>query len=72
MIENEKIRREKIIGTLFFTALFTGLLCGFWNKLELHMYGEIQSRVVDDIILIPMIYSIYLNSKHMIDKLYNK
>lgn len=60
---------EKIIGAVFATALLTSLLCGFWTKLEIHFYGEMQSRVVDDIIMIPMIYSIYLNSKHWMSKL---
>lgn len=40
------------------------LLNSLWQALEINYYGEIQHRVVDDIISIPIVLSIYLNVKH--------
>lgn len=46
------------------------LLMALWQGLELIFYGEIQHRIVDDIISLPIMYSFYLNVKHWLDDKY--
>lgn len=54
------------IEAMIQTGIITLLLCGLWEILEYRIYGEIQPRVVDDIMVllfIPFIYGTCRYSK---------
>lgn len=46
------------------TMIVFMILGTLWMLLETFFYGHPQSRIVDNIISIPVIVSIYLNVKH--------
>jgi hypothetical protein len=66
MKNNYNTKKEFVI-ILVTLGLMTLLNC-LWQVSELALYGEMQHRVVDDIISIPIMYSVYLNVRHWLDK----
>ena len=51
---------EKDMDKIFKTILLVFIFCIIWTTLEKFIYGEVQPRIVDDIImilLIPVFYS---------------
>lgn len=54
------------IKAIIQTGITVILLCGIWQMLEYIAYGEVQPRIVDDIMVlffIPFIYGICRYSK---------
>ena len=50
---------RKRVKAIIQTAIVTVILCGIWQILEYFIYGEIQYRIVDDIMMLfftPFIY----------------
>lgn len=45
------------------TAIATIMLCGIWQMLEYLIYGEIQPRIVDDIMILFFIPFIYISAR---------
>lgn len=51
---------RKTVKAITQTVMITVILCGIWEMLECLIYGEIQPRIVDDIMMlffIPFIYT---------------
>lgn len=48
---------------IMMTLLITSIYCCVWQMLELILYGEVQSRKVDDVIMLLFIPVIYLATK---------
>lgn len=46
------------------TGITVILLCGIWQMLEYIAYGEVQPRIVDDIMVLFFIPSIYLACRY--------
>ena len=44
------------------TAMATVILCGIWQMLEYLIYGEVQPRIVDDIMMLFFIPFIYISA----------
>ena len=62
-----KYTKAIILACWWFT-----ILCFVWMGLELLLYGEVQHRLVDDIIGIPIMWSLYLNALYYIERKYGK
>lgn len=45
------------------TAMVTVMLCGIWQMLEYLIYGEVQPRTVDDIMMLFFIPFIYISAR---------
>ena len=58
-------KKENAISILITLILFMAL-GGFWMALEIFIYGSVTSRVVDEIISIPIIISFYFNSRDIV------
>lgn len=54
------------IRALAMATLLSMVLCIVWMDLEIYFYGQATSRVVDNIIFIPIYISLYFNSKQII------
>lgn len=55
----------------FITSLIVFLaICAIWMWLELLFYGEVQPRVVDDIIGLILFVFIYEDTKHVLGNKY--
>lgn len=54
---------RKAINAIIKTVIATVMLCGIWNMLEIFIYGHVQPRIVDDIMIILFIPFIYLSAK---------
>lgn len=48
------------VDAIIHTVIITVMICGIWQMLEYLIYGQIQPRVVDDIMMIFFIPFIYL------------
>lgn len=57
---------EITIKRVFFTLSISLLYCVIWEILEKIFYGEIQHRVVDDVIMLLFIPVIYVATEHFI------
>ena len=54
---------RKTINAIIKTVIATVMLCGIWNMLEIFIYGYVQPRIVDNIMIILFIPFIYLSAK---------
>ena len=54
---------RKKIKAIIQTAIVTVMLCGIWQMLEYLIYGEIQPRIVDDIMMLLFIPFIYISAR---------
>ena len=54
---------RKKVKTIIQTAIVTVILCGIWQMLEYLIYGEVQPRIVDDIMMLFFIPFIYINAR---------
>ena len=45
------------------TAIVTVILCGIWQMIEYLIYGEVQPRIVDDIMMLLFIPFIYISAR---------
>lgn len=45
------------------TVVTIAMLCGIWQMLEYRIYGEIQPRIVDDIMMLFLIPFIYKSTR---------
>ena len=54
---------RKRIKAIIQTAMVTVILCGIWQMLEHLIYGEIQPRIVDDIMMLLFIPFIYISAR---------
>lgn len=54
---------RKRIRAIIQTAMVTVILCGIWQMLEHLIYGEIQPRIVDDIMMLLFIPFIYISAR---------
>ena len=51
---------RKRVKAIIQTAIVTVILCGIWQMLEYLIYGEVQPRIVDDIMMLFFIPFIYI------------
>ena len=54
---------QKKIKAIIQTAMETVILCGIWQMLEHLIYGDIQPRIVDDIMMLLFIPFIYISAR---------
>ena len=54
---------RKRIKAIIQTAMATVILCGIWQMLEYLIYGEVQPRIVDDIMMLFFIQFIYISAR---------
>lgn len=54
---------QKRIKAIIQTAIATVILCGIWQMLEYFIYGEVQPRIVDDIMMLFFIPFIYISAR---------
>lgn len=54
---------RKRLKAIIQTAMITIMLCGIWQMLEYLIYGEIQPRIVDDIMILLFIPFIYISAR---------
>ena len=54
---------RKRIKAIIQTAIATVILCGIWQMLEYLIYGEVQPRIVDDIMVLFFIPFIYISAR---------
>ena len=54
---------SKKIKAIIQTAMVTVILCGIWQMLEYLIYGEVQPRIVDDIMVLFFIPFIYISAR---------
>ena len=54
---------RKKVKTIIQTAIVTVILCGIWQMLEYLIYGEVQPRIVDDIMMLLFIPFIYIRAR---------
>ena len=54
---------RKKIKAIIQTAIVTVILCGIWQMLEYLIYGEVQPRIVDDIMMLFFIPFIYISAR---------
>ena len=54
---------RKRIKAITKTAMVTVMLCGIWQMLEYLIYGEVQPRIVDDIMMLFFIPFIYISAR---------
>ena len=52
---------RKKIKAIIQTVMVTVILCGIWQMLEYLIYGEVQPRIVDNIMLLFFIPFIYVS-----------
>lgn len=52
------------IKAIIQTGITVILLCGIWQMLEYIAYGEVQPRIVDDIMVLFFIPFIYLDYRY--------
>ena len=57
------------IEAIIQTGIITLLLCGLWQMLERRIYGEVQPRIVDDIMVLFFIPFIYCSCRYSKSKL---
>jgi hypothetical protein len=61
-----KPSKEERALALLYSCFELFLLNLFWMVLEIFLYGEVQHRIVDDIIAIPILFKFYQYNKFMI------
>ena len=54
---------QKRIKAIIQTAIATVILCGIWQMLEYLIYGEVEPRIVDDIMMLFFIPFIYVSAR---------
>ena len=54
---------RKIVKAIIQTAMVTVILCGIWQMLEYLIYGEVQPRIVDDIMMLFFIPFLYISAR---------
>ena len=54
---------RKRIKAIVQTAIVTVILCGIWQMLEYLIYGEVQPRIVDDIMMLFFFLFIYISAR---------
>lgn len=54
---------RKRVEAIIQTAMATVILCGIWKMLEYLIYGEVQPRIVDDIMMLFFIQFIYISAR---------
>lgn len=54
---------RKRVKAIIQTATVTVILCGIWQMLEYLIYGEVQPRIVDDIMMLFFIQFIYISAR---------
>ena len=54
---------RKRVKSIIQTAMVTVILCGIWQMLEYLIYGEVQPRIVDDIMMLLFIPFIYMSAR---------
>ena len=54
---------RKRIKAIIQTAMATVILCVIWQMLEYLIYGEVQPRIVDDIMMLFFIPFIYISAR---------
>ena len=54
---------RKRIKAIIQTAMATVILCGIWQMLEYLIYGGVQPRIVDDIMMLFFIPFIYISAR---------
>ncbi len=55
----KKYRTWRALGNAFYLFVCIFLIGCIWQLLEMHLYGRIQHRKVDDIINLLYVYAIY-------------
>lgn len=53
-------------------TLLSIIVCIIWIELEKSLYGQVTTRVVDDVICIILFVSLYFNSKQIIKHLLDR
>jgi hypothetical protein len=66
------MRNDKKYLAITYACVWLFMLNLVWMGLELLPYGEVQHRIVDDIIAIPILYSFYLNGLYYIERKYGE
>ena len=54
---------RKRIKAIIQTAMATIMFCGIWQMLDYLIYGEVQPRIVDDIMMLFFIQFIYISAR---------
>lgn len=64
---DKQSKADTFIWTLIITNIMSLALCGIWEWLEKVIYGVIENRTVDNIIMVPVIISFWFNAKHFVE-----
>ncbi len=67
----KKELRKILIEYLVVVGIFS-IFNTVWQQLEIHYYGEIQERVVDTIICMPVVLLIYYNVHNWLKDLFKE
>ena len=54
---------RKRVKAIIQTTMITVMFCGIWQMLEYLIYGEVQPRIVDDIMVLFFIPFIYISAR---------
>lgn len=70
MIEKQA-KIDEFFWTLIITCIMSLALCYTWEWLEKMIYGVVENRTVDNIIMIPIIISFWFNAKYLYESICN-
>jgi hypothetical protein len=56
------------LKTLFDTIIITLIFCAVWSWLEQAIYGAVEPRIVDDIMILFMAHFFYIAADRFADK----
>lgn len=68
MYKNKVDKIDRMITIVGYTSILYVAIGSLWMWLEKFIYGCVQPRMVDNLISIPIIISLYFNAKHYVDK----
>ncbi len=65
-MSEKQSKMDDFFWTLIITCIMALILCDIWEWLEKMIYGGIENRIVDTIIMIPIIISFWFNAKYLV------
>lgn len=71
-MKEKKAKIDSFCWTLVLTCIMTLALCDLWEWLEIRLYGAMENRVVDNIIMVPIILSLWFNARYFIKTIKNR
>lgn len=71
-ITKKRAKVANFVWTVIITALMSLALCDVWAWLEKMIYGVAENRVVDNIIMLPIMVSFWFNAKYLVKVINSK